>query len=83
MGQQHIAQPERDGEQHRAHPGHLPQQARETAPQTSPRADRGQQRIARARGARDDRCERHERDQPGGVVYDFHARAFVGLIHGS
>jgi hypothetical protein len=51
MSEEDIAQPEGDGEQHRAHPRHLPQQTREPVPHTNPGADGGQQRIAGAGGA--------------------------------
>jgi hypothetical protein len=46
MSKKHVAQSQGDSEQHRAHPGHLPQQARETLPDTGPCTDGGQQRIA-------------------------------------
>jgi hypothetical protein len=55
MSKEHLAQSQSDSEQHRSHPGHLPQQTRETLPDTDPCADSGQQRIAGAGGSSDDR----------------------------
>lgn len=75
MIKEHVAQSQGDSEQHRAHPGHLPQQTRETLPDTGPCTDSGQQRIAGAGGSSDDRRERHKRDHPGGIMYDFLRRS--------
>ena len=72
VGKEHVAQSQGDREQHRAHPGHLSQQARESPPDTGVRTDRGQQRIAGAGGSSNDRGERDERDHLGGVMYYFH-----------
>jgi hypothetical protein len=73
MSKQRVARPQSNGEQHCAHPGRLAEQARETVPDPDPCADSGQQRIAGAGGSGDNRCERHEGDYPGLVLYDFHA----------
>jgi hypothetical protein len=73
VSKKHVAQSQGDGEQHRAHPGDLSQQAREASPDASAGTDGGQQRIAGARGSGNDRGERHERDHLGGVVYYVHA----------
>jgi len=63
-----VAQSQGDNEQHCAHPGHLPQQTRQTSPEPDSRAGRSQQSIAGTRGSGDDSRERHKRDQPGGVM---------------
>jgi hypothetical protein len=55
MSKEHVAQSQGDREQHRAHPGHLPQQAREALPDTGPCTDGGQQRIAGAGGSGNNR----------------------------
>jgi hypothetical protein len=82
MSEEDIPQPEGDSEQHHAHPRHLPQQTREPVPHADPRTDGGQQRIAGAGSAGDNRGERHKRDHLGGVMHHFHARRSVDLIYG-
>jgi hypothetical protein len=72
MSEKQAAQSEGGREQHHAHPGHLPQQARQAVPEARPRSDGGEQDIARARGSRDNRRERHERDQLGWIMHEFH-----------
>jgi len=73
MSKEHIARSKGDGEQHCAHPCRLAKQARQTLPDTNSCANSGQQRVAWTGCPGENRRERHERDQPGRVTYNFHA----------